>query len=219
MLPEAGEIGPCETCGVHPDRLHAEGGGAGDIADRIVPDMNRLARSHFDPIESAVEDRGIGLGRPRIGRGDHEIEKMIDADSSHIGIAVGNRSHPIALFESRKRFLHSGEGNEAAAPFGEDFETFPRQHLRFLWIAALFDQQGDKPQDAGLRQIVDEPGDGGIETLPMSLQIGLTMRVGSGGKGAHDPSMERPLGPFQCQPRLPQSLVEIESDAVDTHIP
>lgn len=78
---------------VQQDRAHSHCPWAGDIADWIVSAVNRSGRGDTTRGERAAKGKGIGLGTPHLGAGDHG-HKMVGYP--HFGEDILQRDVPVA---------------------------------------------------------------------------------------------------------------------------
>ena len=96
-------VAPGVAFAVNPGHLHAGGQRAGAVQVGIVAHMQHLLRSHARGAGGGFENTQIGLGHTRVAGADAGVEVLADAHAVHIGIAVGQRHHRVALAPEGQR--------------------------------------------------------------------------------------------------------------------
>ena len=118
---------PGPSFGVHPHGAQPDRGRARDIAHGVVAHVHDALGRRAGGVERKLEDGGIGLRRPGLGRCHHEVEVVTDSDPVHVGVAVGDRADCVALAEPFEHARHVVEEGDGVAVLPEHPESGFRQ--------------------------------------------------------------------------------------------
>ena len=147
-------------------------------------------------MQRELEDGGIGLRRPSLGRRYHEIEVMPDSDVVHVGIAVGNRPDCVPLAQLCEHARHVVEEGDGVAVLPEHAES---GFCEIRSIAPLL-QQRFEPSHASAGEVVADLGDRRIVCVSVGDESVVRVGVSDVGAGALDPFVELRLGVREHRP-------------------
>ena len=184
--------------------MHAGVHGAHAVGVRVVTDVQYLMRQHTCGLRTRHKNTHIGLGHAERLRADAGVKVLANAHAVHIGVAVRQRHHRVAL-----------------APKGQGGQRVVKQ--LYALSCSKKDLKGCFGQMAGVARAQQHFADGFtpqkrqiVRLVGMALgdlgahrffQLGL-LGQGRRGRGVlHEPVAQRHLGGGDGGPNRPQGVV------------